>query len=42
MSVEHRMHGADGRQQNIATAVAQLLADLGSTPAGVLPLELDD
>jgi hypothetical protein len=42
MAIEHGVHGTDRRGLEVAAAAAQLLADFGSTPAGVLPFALHD
>src|ERR1700722_15724581 len=42
MTIKDCVHGADGRQLDIAAAPAQLLANFRSTPAGVLLLKLHD
>lgn len=43
MAIKGGMHGANGRQGNLgADPPAELLADFGSTPAGVLPLDRED
>src|ERR1700686_2336909 len=42
MPIQYRMHGADGRQRNAQAPAFDLLADLGSTPAGVLLAQLNN
>src|SRR5256885_6567025 len=42
MPIKHRMHGTDGRQTDSQTQALDLLADLRSTPAGVLSAKLND
>ena len=42
MSIQDRMHGADRRALDLRVLAPQAFADLRSTPAGVLLLELDD
>ena len=36
MPMQHRMHGADGRQLDLVVHAPQLLADLRRTPARML------
>ena len=42
VAVEDRVHRADGWRLHLAVGSAQLLADLGGTPAGPIALELND
>src|SRR6266540_4077220 len=42
MAIEHRVHGADRRNRDVAMEPPELLADLGCTPARSLTLELND
>src|SRR5882757_5481667 len=42
MPVQHRMHGTDGGQRDLRVPPFDLLADLRSSPAGVLLLQLHD
>src|ERR1700689_1045535 len=42
MAIQYGMHGADGRQRYAQAQAFDLLADLGSTPAGVLSAQLHD
>src|ERR1041385_2769545 len=42
MAIEHGMDGAFGRQPDIREAADQALANLTSTPAGVLVLHVQD
>jgi hypothetical protein len=43
VTIECGMNGADGWQGDlIANPPAQLLADFGITPAGVIPLDRED
>ncbi len=40
--IQHRVHGADGRQMDLAVPSADLLPDLWRSPARMLALELQD
>src|ERR1700676_1049592 len=42
VTVQDRMHGADGRAVDLGVLATQAFADFRSTPAGVLLLELHD
>ena len=42
MPIEDRMHGADGRELDVAMQASDLLADLRGSPARVFTLELHD
>jgi hypothetical protein len=42
MPIEHRVHGADGGQENIAATSPQLLTEFRGAPAGMLSLELNN
>jgi hypothetical protein len=42
MPIQYRMYGADGRQRNAQALALDLLADLGSAPAGVLLAQLNN
>src|SRR2546422_11766016 len=42
MAIEHRMDGALGRDGNSGESAQEALANLAGTPAGVLPLQVQD